>query len=95
MVLEDITLNVGCFMKSKNSLFGLIFTIVSNGAIVLLLIIGFVMMFSVKSHDKIDKNYFTRYMEEKGCTVTGLQENYPGVIDYSITDKETCPYLVS
>ena len=93
--LEDIPLNVGRFMKSKNYLFGLIFTIVSNGAIALLLIIEFVMMFSAKSHDKIDKNYFTRYMEEKGCTVTSLQEKYPGVIDYSITDKETCPYLIS
>ena len=43
-------------MKSKNSLFGLLFTIICNGAIVLLFIIGFVMMFSVKLPDKIYKN---------------------------------------
>lgn len=84
-------------MKSKNSLFGLIFTILCNGAIVLLFIIGFVMMFSVKLPDKIDKNYFTKYMEEKGCPVINLQEEkeYNGMTDYLITEKETCPYLIS
>lgn len=84
-------------MKSKNSLFGLIFTIICNGAIVLLFIIGFVMMFSVKLPDKIDKNYFTKYMEEKGCSITNLKEKkeYSGMTDYLITDKETCPYLIS
>lgn len=84
-------------MKSKNFLFGLIFTIICNGAIVLLFIIGFVMMFSVKLPDKIDKNYFTKYMEEKGCSITNLKEEkeYSGMTDYLITDKETCPYLIS
>lgn len=84
-------------MKSKNSLFRLIFTILCNGAIVLLFIIGFVMMFSVKLPDKIDKNYFTKYMEEKGCPVINLQEEkeYNGMTDYLITEKETCPYLIS
>lgn len=84
-------------MKSKNSLFGLLFTIICNGAIVLLFIIGFVMMFSVKLPDKIDKNYFTKYMEEKGCSITNLKEEkeYSGMTDYLITDKETCPYLIS
>ncbi len=84
-------------MKSKNSLFGLIFTITSNVAIVLLFILGFVMMLSMKSPDKIDKNYFTEYMEEKGCPVTDLQEEnkYTGVANYLITNKETCPYLIS
>lgn len=61
-------------MKIKNSKFGLFFTVVCNGAIVLLFIIGFAMMFSVKLPDKIDKNYFTKYMEEKGCPITNLQE---------------------
>ena len=84
-------------MKSKNSLFSLIFTIINNCAIALLFIIGFVMMFSAKLPDKIDKNYFIKYMEEKGCHVTNLQEKreYPGMTDYLITDKETCPYLIS
>lgn len=84
-------------MKSKNSLFGLLFTIICNGAIVLLFIIGFVMMFSVKLPDKIDKNYFTKYMEEKGCSITNLKEEkeYSGMTDYLITDKETCHYLIS
>ena len=84
-------------MKSKNSLFSLIFTIINNCAIALLFIIGFVMMFSAKLPDKIDKNYFTKYMEEKGCHVTNLQEKreYPGMTDYLITNKETCPYLIS
>ena len=84
-------------MKSKNSLFGLLFTIICNGAIVLLFIIGFVMMFSVKLPDKIDKNYFTKYMEEKDCSITNLKEEkeYSGMTDYLITDKETCPYLIS
>lgn len=84
-------------MKIKNSKFGLFFTVVCNGAIVLLFIIGFAMMFSVKLPDKIDKNYFTKYMEEKGCPITNLQEEkkYPGITDYLITDKETCPYLIS
>ena len=61
-------------MKSKNSLFSLIFTIINNGAIALLFIIEFVMMFSTKLPYKIDKNYFTKYIEEKGCYVTNLQE---------------------
>ena len=84
-------------MKSKISKFGLIFTILCNGAIVLLFIIGFAMMFNVKLPDKIDKNYFTKYMEEKGCPVINLQEEkeYNGMIDYLITEKETCPYLIS
>ena len=74
-------------MKSKNSLFGLLFTIICNGAIVLLFIIGFAMMFSVKLPDKINKNYFTKYMEEKGCPITNLQEEkeYPGMTDYLIS----------
>lgn len=84
-------------MKSKISKFGLIFTILCNGAIVLLFIIGFAMMFNVKLPDKIDKNYFTKYMEEKGCPVINLQEEkeYNGMIDYLITEKETRPYLIS
>ena len=51
-------------------------------------------MFSVKLPDKIDKNYFTKYMEEKGCPVINLQEEkeYNGMTDYLITEKETCPY---
>lgn len=49
-------------MKSKSSVFGLIFTIVCNGVIVLLFIISVAMMFNVKLPDKIDKNYFVNYM---------------------------------
>ena len=84
-------------MKSKSSVFGLIFTIVCNGAIVLLFIMGVDTMFNVKLPDKIDKNYFTNYMEEKGCPVINIQEekNYTGISDYLVTDKESCPYLIS
>lgn len=84
-------------MKSKNSKFGLIFTIVCNVAIALLFVIGFAMMFSVKLPDKIDKNYFAKYMEEKGCPVIDIQEekDYTGITDYLITYKDTCPYLIS
>lgn len=84
-------------MKSRNSKFGLIFTVVCNVAIALCFVIGFVMMFSVKLPDNIDKNYFIKYMEEKGCSVTDIQKEkrYSGMVDYLVTDKETCPYLVS
>lgn len=52
-------------MKSKSSVFGLIFTIVCNGAIVLLFITCLATMFNVKLPDKIDKNYFTKYRVRK------------------------------
>ena len=42
-------------MKSKSSVFGLVFTIVCNGAIVLLFITWLATMFNVKLPDKIDK----------------------------------------
>ncbi len=85
-------------MKSKNSKFGLIFTIVSNCAIVLCFVIGFFLLFfNFDAPNKIDKNNFIQYMEAKGCKVNDmlLQRDYIGMDDYLITDEETCPYLIS
>lgn len=48
------------------------------------------MMFSVKLPDKIDKNYFTKYMEEKDCPITNLQEKKEnsGMTDYLIKKNQ-------
>lgn len=84
-------------MKSKNSKFSIIFTIICASATILLFIVGFVTMFSFKTPNKLDKNYFIKYMEEKGCYVINLQEERKrsGINDYLITDEKTCPYLIS
>ena len=54
-------------------------------------------MFKVEPSEKIDKNYFIKYMEQKGCLVNDLQKekHYFGMVDYLVTDKETCSYLIS
>ncbi len=84
-------------MENKNSKFGLIFTIVCNLAMVLCFVIGLITMLNVKLPDKIEKNQFIKYMEEKGCSLIDIQkeEQYYGIDNYLITDKETCSYLIS
>ena len=85
-------------MRSKNSKFGLIFTIVCNAAIVLCFAIGFFLLFfKIDLPDKLDKNTFINYMEAKGCKINDVlaEEDYSGIDDYLMTDKESCPYLVS
>lgn len=84
-------------MKNKKSVFGLIFTIICNLSIVALFVVGFISIFKFNFPDRIDKDKFIEYMENKGCSIIDMQEkeNYTGVIAYLITDRETCPYLVS
>lgn len=83
-------------MKSNKHLFCLIFTIISNLIILLIFIIGLVMTFSIDNYDKIDKNNFIKYMNEKRCSIIDLQKEnkYPGIIDYLVTDKDNCKYLI-
>ena len=60
-------------MRSKNSKFGLIFTIVCNAAIVLCFAIGFFLLFfKIDLPDKLDKNTFIDYMEAKGCKINDV-----------------------
>lgn len=83
-------------MKCKQSLIGLIFTIISNLIFVMIFMIGLIMMFDVKIYNKIDKNYFIKYISKKGCQIIDLQKEnrYLGLLDYLTTNEDNCHYLI-
>lgn len=85
-------------MKIKKLKGNLIFTIICNGIIGICFLIGLsLLFFKIDLPNKIAKETFVNHMESEGCKVNDmlLQKEYTGMDNYLITDKESCPYLVS
>lgn len=84
-------------MKNNYTKGSIFFTITCNVSIVLCFIIGSLMFFKYDVTSRIEKNEFISYMNSKGCSLIDIQEKekYSGFETYLITDKNTCPYLIS
>lgn len=84
-------------MKNNYRKISLYFSIICNVSIVLCFIIGSLMFFNYDKTSRIEKNEFVSYMNNKGCSVIDIQEKekYSGFETYLVTDKNTCPYLIS
>lgn len=84
-------------MKAAYSKVSIVFVIIGNVGIVLCFMIAFLMLFSYEIPSRIEKDGFISYMNHKGCSVFDVQEakNYSGFETYLITDKNSCPYLIS
>ena len=85
-------------MKIKKLKGNLIFTVICNGIIGICFLIGLsLVFFKIDLPNKIAKETFVNHMESEGCKVNDmlLQKEYAEMDNYLITDKESCPYLVS
>ena len=84
-------------MKNNYLKASIVFAIICNISIVLCFIIGFLIFFKYDIPSRIEKNEFISYINNKGCSVIDIQEkeNYSGFEAYLITDKNSCPYLIS
>ncbi len=81
------------FMKSKVSKFGISLVVIFNLLIALLVSILFIILINDYFPKTIKANDFTNYIENRGCSLKKLQDNYKGV-DTFLTTNKTCPYLV-
>ena len=84
-------------MKNNHLKFGVFFTVICNIGIVLCFIIGSLLLFKFDLTSRIGEDEFKSYMNNIGCSVIYVQgrENYSGFDAYLITDKNSCPYLIS